>query len=312
MKPDVLAALRQFADAVKAKFAANAPGEPEAQLSEPVPALLQAVGALTHRPVVAKAESRLGDRLGIPDFGVLAGGALCGYVEVKAPGEGADPARYKGRNKAQWERFRSQPNLIYTDGNEWCLYQDGEPAEGLLRFGKDITKHGGKGVTEADAEKFRAIVTKFLAWNPIVPKTPREQATFLAPLCRLLREDVAEALADPASPLVKLAKDWRALLFPEASDERFADAYAQTVTFALLRGRDFAGSHLAQRACVTYSPHHVRRHGAAMWAMGCAWEGGEDPRWEASRACSVSSRVKTTRGRSTPESGLPVAIRAPI
>ena len=31
--------------------------------------------------------------------------------------------------------------------------------------------------------------------------------------------------------------DWRQLLFPDASDEQFADAYAQTVTFALLLGR---------------------------------------------------------------------------
>ena len=39
------------------------------------------------------------------------------------------------------------------------------------------------------------------------------------------------------SPLVQLAQDWRQLLFPDASDDQFADAYAQTVTFALLLGR---------------------------------------------------------------------------
>ncbi len=35
---------------------------------------------------------------------------------------------------------------------------------------------------------------------------------------------------------MQLAGDWRQLLFPDASDEQFADAYAQTVTFALLLG----------------------------------------------------------------------------
>ncbi|MCI0334571.1 MAG: N-6 DNA methylase, partial [Planctomycetes bacterium] len=59
----------------------------------------------------------------------------------------------------------------------------------------------------------------------------------LAPLCWKLRADVAEAVKDPESPLVQLAKDWRQLLFPDASDERFADSYAQTVTFALLLAR---------------------------------------------------------------------------
>ena len=59
----------------------------------------------------------------------------------------------------------------------------------------------------------------------------------LAPLCRMLRDDVTDALKDSQSPLVQLAKDWRQLLFPDASEEQFADAYAQTVTFALLLGR---------------------------------------------------------------------------
>ena len=53
----------------------------------------------------------------------------------------------------------------------------------------------------------------------------------------MLREDVTDALRNPNSPLVQLAKDWRQLLFPDASDEQFADAYAQTVTFALLLSR---------------------------------------------------------------------------
>jgi len=53
----------------------------------------------------------------------------------------------------------------------------------------------------------------------------------------MLRDDVTDALKDPKSPLVRLAEDWRQLLFPDAADEQFADAYAQTVAFALLLGR---------------------------------------------------------------------------
>ena len=34
-----------------------------------------------------------------------------------------------------------------------------------------------------------------------------------------------------------LANDWRKLLFPDATDERFADGYAQAVTFGLLMAR---------------------------------------------------------------------------
>ena len=53
----------------------------------------------------------------------------------------------------------------------------------------------------------------------------------------MLRDDVTDALKRPKSPLVQLAKDWRDLLFPDATDEQFSDAYAQTVLFALLLGR---------------------------------------------------------------------------
>ncbi|MBV8612699.1 MAG: hypothetical protein JOY66_02870, partial [Acetobacteraceae bacterium] len=37
--------------------------------------------------------------------------------------------------------------------------------------------------------------------------------------------------------LTDLAKDWRKLLFPDASDSEFADGYAQAVTFGLLMAR---------------------------------------------------------------------------
>jgi hypothetical protein len=61
----------------------------------------------------------------------------------------------------------------------------------------------------------------------------------------MLRDDVTEALTDAESPLVALAQDWRQLLFPDASDEQFADAYAQTVTFALLLARSEGADPLA-------------------------------------------------------------------
>jgi hypothetical protein len=127
MQNAIFRALRDFADKVKARFSTPFAGEPEAQLSGPASSLLEAVGTLIHRQVVAKAESKLGDRLGIPDFGVVADGALCGYVELKKPGDGADTSRFRGRNKEQWERFRSQPNIIYA-GSGACIRTASQPS----------------------------------------------------------------------------------------------------------------------------------------------------------------------------------------
>ena len=58
-----------------------------------------------------------------------------------------------------------------------------------------------------------------------------------ARLCRLLRNEVEEQIGLGSPGLTALAADWRKLLFPEASDEQFADGYAQAVTFGLLIAR---------------------------------------------------------------------------
>ncbi len=77
----------------------------------------------------------------------------------------------------------------------------------------------------------------FLRWEPIPPKSAAELAKVSARLCRLLRDEVTEQLAEKSPALTALAADWRKLLFPEANDEQFADGYAQAVTFGLLMAR---------------------------------------------------------------------------
>jgi type I restriction-modification system DNA methylase subunit len=52
-----------------------------------------------------------------------------------------------------------------------------------------------------------------------------------------LRDEVAEQVSLGTPALTNLATDWRKLLFPEATDEEFADGYAQAVTFGLLMAR---------------------------------------------------------------------------
>ena len=72
-------------------------------------------------------------------------GPLVGFVELKAPGKGADPRRMKGaHDKAQWARLQSLPNLLYTDGNEFSLWRDGTLASHVVRLGGDIETSGDK------------------------------------------------------------------------------------------------------------------------------------------------------------------------
>ncbi len=236
-------ALQEFAAAVTEKLKQVTPGEPEEQLRAPFENFMGAAADAFGWNVVCTGETPLPDRLGRPDYAVHLNGLLAGYVELKHVGVGANATRFVGRNREQFKRFSAIPNLLYTDGNEWALYRSGELEGEVVRLHGDVATHGSKAVAKENAYAIEALLREFLLWKPFIPTDRagridlRRFAEMLAPLCRMLRDDVAEALKRKDSPLVQLAQDWRQLLFPDAPDERFADAYAQTVLFALLLGR---------------------------------------------------------------------------
>lgn len=236
-------ALRRFAANVTAKMTQITSGEPEDQLRGPFESFMASAGAALGSKVICTGETPLPDRLGRPDYAVHIAKLLTGYVELKAPGVGAIASRYKGHNKKQFQRFSAIPNILYADGNEWALYRSGKLVGRVVRLPGDVAVDGMKASDDQSSLALEGLLRDFLAWKPVLPTDRKGEidlagfAGLLAPLCRLLREDVSDALKDPASPLIQLAKDWRQLLFPDASDEQFADAYAQTVTFALLLGR---------------------------------------------------------------------------
>ena len=239
----IQSALETFAANVSVKMAQIVSGEPEDQLRAPFENFMSAVAAALGWSVVCAGETLLPERLGRPDYAVHRNRLLSGYVELKAPGIGVDPSRFRGHNRKQFKRFSAIPNILYTDGNDWALYRGGELVGAIVRLSGNIVTQGKRAVAQKDAHAVETVLRRYLEWEPEVPRGRKGKidlkgfAAVLAPLCRMLRDDVAEALKHPDSPLIQLAKDWRQLLFPDASDEQFADSYAQTVTFALLLGR---------------------------------------------------------------------------
>jgi hypothetical protein len=229
-------ALESFATTIQSKFGAVVDGREEDQLRRPVDELLEKFGHSQNLDVVAKDESTLDDLLGRPDFAVTVNRLLCGYIELKSPGTGVEPHRFKGHNKKQWERFSLLPNMIYTDGNEWALFRHGESIR-RVRFDDDLTVVGARAVNNKSADDMRALLSDFFQWEPIVPKSAKQLAELLAPLCRMLHDDVLAALEKRSDAMLSVARDWRRYLFPEASNQVFADSYAQTVVFALLLAR---------------------------------------------------------------------------
>ena len=230
-------AVSKFGERAKAKLGNPAvSGQPEDQLRAPFEGLLFDMAGLSSIAAVeAVGESTLADIKTRPDYAVTVRGALVGFVELKAPGKGADPRRFADKHdKDQWERLRSLPNLLYTDGNSFSLWQDGSLVGSVLRLDGDVEIAGKK---LAPVPGFVALFEAFLRWQPVAPRNAKELADTTARLCRLLRDEVTEQLALGSPGLTNLAEDWRKLLFPEANDKTFADGYAQAVTFGMLMAR---------------------------------------------------------------------------
>ena len=240
----VQAALEVYASKLKDSYGAvGVAAGAEEQLKSPVKTLLEACAHLVpssgHVPasVLALLEATV-KGTGRPDVAVMLGGLLSGYVELKAPEKPADPSKFKDKHdKDQWKKFQLFPNLIYTNGLEWRLYRwDGTkavPTGAVVKLGDYIT-NGAAAVTEADAKAFAAFIQTFFTWKVITPTTPEGLANLLAPLARLFREEVTEALKIKGSKIENVRNIWKQTLFPRATDVQFADIYAQTVTYALL------------------------------------------------------------------------------
>ena len=215
-----------------------ASGAPEDQLRAPLEALIPDLAELTGLhpgTVVMVGETSLADIKTRPDYAVTRGGALSGFIEIKAPGKGADPRRFRDRHdREQWARLQTLPNLIYTDGNGFSLWRNGLLEGDIVRLEGDVQTAGSK---LAAPDRLLSLFVDFFGWEPVPPRSARELAGTTARLCRLLREEVTEQLGRGSPSLTNLATDWRKLLFPSATDEAFADGYAQAVTFGLLMAR---------------------------------------------------------------------------
>ena len=224
----------------------SGPGEREAAIRSPLDSLLGAVGKHIGVQAVFHDEVRDPERKVRSDYGVSVGGAINGYIEVKAPRRQLDPAKFTGHDREQWERLRDIPNLIYTNGTQWRLYRDGQLLIGPVDLTGGELDEAGLGLLAPFG--LELLLTDFLKWKQEKITSVRALVRAVAPVTRLLRGEVLDQLAAErkaiaagadryTQPFTGLARDWRAMLFPQATETAFADGYAQTVTFALLLAR---------------------------------------------------------------------------
>ncbi|MGH2999929.1 MAG: N-6 DNA methylase, partial [Gaiellaceae bacterium] len=255
---EILACLRAYGASLGANFAqaATTPAQPEDQLKGPTQVLLESVGRAFDLTVVARTEALMPGGVR-PDIGVSVGGLLAGHVELKAPGKGVRPRDFAaGHDREQFKRLADHPNLVYTDGIQWGLYRNGALVFPVVSAEGDIRTDGADAYELPSATALETLFRDFLGWTPLVPSSPKALAEVLAPLTRLLREHVTVAMATPGSALEELAREWRDYFFPDADDSQFADAYAQTLTYALLLARVEGEADLHSRAADRLDERH--------------------------------------------------------
>lgn len=192
-------AISAFGKDAKAKL--NNPaatGQPEDQLRKPLENLFEALSELAGKTgmVTLVGETPLAGMQTRPDYSVTIGigsaKALVGFIEVKAPGKGANPNKFKDpHDKAQWAKLKALPNLLYTDGNAFWLWQDGEHV-GHVELSGDIETDGA---SLGAPRSLLPLIDSFLTWKPIAPKNPHALAVVAARLCRFLRDEVLEQMA---------------------------------------------------------------------------------------------------------------------
>ena len=232
--------LEDYAEKLKNKFALPGAASPEDQLKPAVADLLKSAGEAYGLSIETKTETHLAEHKVRPDIAVYVDGLICGYIELKAPGLGADAPKLTGdHNKKQWAKLKVLPNLIYTDGRDWAVYRAGERPVGqpIVRLDDDPTEIGKAATSKDNADALKRLLRDFLGWVPTVPHSPPDLAKYLAPLSRFLRSEVENALGQKGSAVELLANEWRQYFFPDADAAQFADAYAQTVTYAMLLAR---------------------------------------------------------------------------
>jgi hypothetical protein len=82
----------------------------------------------------------------------------------------AEMVLFKPGEPVQWDKLRSLPNLVYTDGNAFSLWRDGKRHGEVIRLDGDVETAGATLTSRPGLER---LFSDFLRWEPIPPTSAR-------------------------------------------------------------------------------------------------------------------------------------------
>jgi hypothetical protein len=166
---------------------------------------------------------------GAPDFKVSKGATITiGYIEAKDIGLGLDIIE----KSEQLKRYLALPNLILTDYLEFRWFAEGK----LIRKSRiGILKDNKVKTDAAGIQDTASLLDGFLGHKGKSADTPKELAKHMARLAHFIREEIEDELgsANPGQSLQSQLSAFRENLIPDLDNKKFADMYAQTITYGL-------------------------------------------------------------------------------
>lgn len=171
---------------------------------------------------------------GIPDFRIGKDGEIVGYIEAKSP----DANLREIEDSEQLKRYRnSLPNLILTNFLEFRLYRNGALIDNV-EVGRQFTLQRVKYPPVPEKlDLFYELLQKFFSFSTPRIQKSSDLSVELAKRTRFLEHILQEELSRENEEVTRYYKAFREELIETLTKERFADLYAQTITYGLFAAR---------------------------------------------------------------------------
>ncbi len=172
--------------------------------------------------------------VGIPDFRIGKNGEIVGYIEAKPP----DASLREVEGSEQLRRYLgSLPNLILTNFLEFRLYRKGSLID-QVEVGRQFTLQRLKHPPLPEKlDLFFQLLEKFFSFSAPEIKTSSDLSIELAKRTRFLEHILQEELSGKNEEVTRFYKAFQEELIETLSEERFADLYAQTMSYGLFAAR---------------------------------------------------------------------------
>lgn len=173
---------------------------------------------------------------GAPDIRVYRSNNVIGYIETKDIGIG--DLEGKKQNKEQFSRYKKAlGNLIFTDYLNFYFYNGEEYIDdfciGKLRDGKII-------YVAENEEKFQYFFNKYTNAKPQKITSYKKLATIMAQKAKLIKLSILKTLEQDSEESQKFHNQieiFKRILIHDLDEKKFADIYAQTITYGLFVAR---------------------------------------------------------------------------